>query len=95
MDFDRNYENYDECGLRYRNFDNSIPTGFRNTAYTASWFGTGNEKRPIMEGFLGFKDISADPEVFWVDPIIPQSVGTPKLIFLPPWLSSHIHIYSH
>ena len=29
--FDRNYDNYDECELRYRNFDNAISIGFKNT----------------------------------------------------------------
>jgi len=32
VDFDRNYDNYDECELRYRNFDNAISIGCKNTA---------------------------------------------------------------
>ena len=32
VDFDRNYDNYDECELRYRNFDNVISIGCKNTA---------------------------------------------------------------
>jgi len=32
VDFDRNYDNYDEFELRYRNFDNVISIGFKNTA---------------------------------------------------------------
>ena len=31
VDFDRNYDNYDECELRYRNFDNVISIGCKNT----------------------------------------------------------------
>ena len=32
VDFDRNYDNYDEFELRYRNFDNLILIGFKNKA---------------------------------------------------------------
>ena len=29
VDIDRNYDNYDKCELRYRNFDNAISIGCR------------------------------------------------------------------